>query len=1163
MFESKLAGVLNQVLGSYVHGISTDDLKVAVFKGDVVLTNMRLKVEALNALGLPFRVRSGVVGRLTLRVPWRALGKSPVMVLIEDVHVVAGFADAGEAGGRNGDDEPAAAEARADAARAEETRALVDAGETAWLAGGDAEISVPAANDAVAAQSAASTSGSGDGYFAGMLDTILGNLEVTVHRIHLRLEGELGDVSAAASAPRDRFALGMTLESMELHTVDAEGAPAFSTKGLAERMRKSATLTRLAVYFDVGAESLKPPDAASWDEVAPDALAKIMAAGVSSSERDAARNGEASRALIARAEAQVRERAYVLAPVSASALYERRGARDAFDAAVPAQRVFLRVDAIETRVASSHLRVAFETAARLERDARRAPHAHVRPKASVTQAPREWWAFARAAVTLERRRKGKVTAVPLRLDRVVEAMRARRAYVEAYAAYVRGAWRERPKARARAKQGWFSRRSDDPSAAKRWPPPLAVGAAPELDAIERKLPANVCVLFRALAHAQVRRELGDADVSTGGEEERASETSGGGWMSGWFGSKNGVGAGVGASGSGSGPAEAGESGNVETEMSEEDWSNLQRVFDVEGHAEVAVAASASAVDDGVASEFSVAVGTASVAFVDDEIVSDDAPEPLGARTKHVEVLRAGLVGFVAGSRTFGGARADHRAAVDAMDVDMSGAKMVRVAGEDSNGAAAADAAFAATRGSAAAAHVAERLWRDDEDDVFYDDDAYDADGAPVAASKALRLKFLNAPLGDCAPDVDLGVTLAPAHVVALRAPVDRLVETLSRHKPAQLAEQEEMLRRAVTESASRTAAAARERLAASLADRPEVNVSVVVHAPRVAAPSFRFAAGDDEADADAATVILDLGRFQLDSCGALELGATPETAKLFNAFKIRVSDVSASVASGRWDPSRAWTVETFDDVAPVIPAFGARATALQALAPVSGRAGLEVTFDADAVRVALSPHRVAQLLSVVANVSATAPAPAGRPAAALDDASVADDDSLIGEEDPEELIGWTMCQILVVSFGRLRWSSCRARVREDAGVPSLEFYGVGPAQSRRVAAPLPLAGGGALRVSREAAAREHAVAVCADAAAVDAASFATKRRGRSEDASGRLRGLVERPPAQGRVVLIGLDSDELAERFRERVNSAARASARSAVPAAAAAGGSGGAPVDG
>ena len=185
MFESKLAGVLNRLLGSYVHGISTDDLKVAVFKGDVVLTNMRLKVEALNALGLPFRVRSGVVGRLTLRVPWRALGKSPVTVLVEDLHVVAGFADASEAGGRTGADEPAAAEARADAARAEAIRERVDAGETAWLAGGDESVSVSTADDADGASSAVSGSGSGDGYFAGLLDTILGNLEVTVRRIHL------------------------------------------------------------------------------------------------------------------------------------------------------------------------------------------------------------------------------------------------------------------------------------------------------------------------------------------------------------------------------------------------------------------------------------------------------------------------------------------------------------------------------------------------------------------------------------------------------------------------------------------------------------------------------------------------------------------------------------------------------------------------------------------------------------------------------------------------------------------------------------------------------------------------------------------------------------------------------------------------------------------
>ena len=94
--------MLNGVLGEYVHGISTRDLNVAVFKGDIVLKGMRLKVEALNALGLPFRVLSGVVGKLTLQIPWRALGKQAVVVRIEELYVVAGFAEPGRRAHRRG-----------------------------------------------------------------------------------------------------------------------------------------------------------------------------------------------------------------------------------------------------------------------------------------------------------------------------------------------------------------------------------------------------------------------------------------------------------------------------------------------------------------------------------------------------------------------------------------------------------------------------------------------------------------------------------------------------------------------------------------------------------------------------------------------------------------------------------------------------------------------------------------------------------------------------------------------------------------------------------------------------------------------------------------------------------------------------------------------------
>ena len=324
---------------------------------------------------------------------------------------------------------------------------------------------------------------------------------------------------------------------------------------------------------------------------------------------------------------------------------------------------------------------------------------------------------------------------------------------------------------------------------------------------------------------------------------------------------------------------------------------------------------------------------------------------------------------------------------------------------------------------------------------------------------------------------------------------------------------------------------------------------MVVHAPRVAAPSFRRGGRRRSArrrrDGDPRP-----GPFPAGQLRRLELGASPETAKLFNAFKIRVSDVSASVASGRWDPRAPGPWKPSTTSRPVYPPSARAPPRLQALAPVSGRAGLEVTFDADAVRVALSPR--ASRSSCPSSPMSQRRLRRRRVGWRRGTTGAPDDDSLIEEEDPEELIGWTMCQILVVSFGRLRWSSCAARVREDAGVPSLEFYGVGPAQSRRVAAPLPLAGGGALRVSRETrGVAEHAMG----RAGSTAARWTPRRSRRNGEDAARTRtppvvsaDSSRGPRRRAAWCLVGLDSDELAERFRERVNSAARASARSAVP---------------
>ena len=68
MFESQLAYYLNRYIGNYVQGLDPSALKISVFKGDVVLRNLKLKPEALADLELPITVKAGLLGQLTLKV---------------------------------------------------------------------------------------------------------------------------------------------------------------------------------------------------------------------------------------------------------------------------------------------------------------------------------------------------------------------------------------------------------------------------------------------------------------------------------------------------------------------------------------------------------------------------------------------------------------------------------------------------------------------------------------------------------------------------------------------------------------------------------------------------------------------------------------------------------------------------------------------------------------------------------------------------------------------------------------------------------------------------------------------------------------------------------------------------------------------------------------
>ena len=809
MFEGKLTSVLNKLLGEYVHGISAKDISVAVFKGDVVLKNLRLKTEALNALDLPFAVRSGLVGKLSLQIPWRALGKQPVVATIERLYVVAGFAD-----DVDGTDALTVEErtGRWERAKAELRRRTVDEGESKWL---ESAAAADGTNDAAMDKDEDAAKG-GDGWLAGMLDTVLGNLEVNISKIHVRLEGDLAaaakDTSNSSSKP-DCFAAGVTLESLNVNTVDASGTAAFSVGGLAERMRKSAKIARLAVYFDVGAASIKPAGSDRWENVSPDNLVAAMEPGVGS-DANTQTTPEATVCITPNPVAihRATTRQYLLKPVSAQAVYERRGKKEPRDDAnTSAQRIHLRIDLVGATLTSSHLRAVYDTAERIERDARRAPHAHIRPDVAV-QSPggaKIWWRFAFGAVLLrleERRVAGGYVSrsSTFRIDKVVDTMRARRRYVDAY---IDRALVNHP--RPRKKNAASKSKSGD--SGPRWPPRLTIGDVPVVDEVERTYPSHVCVLFRALAHQQARRRgvIKDAD--------EVPENGGAiGFLRGMFGSSKNKSNGGESVLDVKGTDQSSESSDGE--MSEDDWASLNRVFDLEGHVDAAfdatnsLSAASDSFFDPLQTEASVRIGSVSLQLYDDEIKVKVGHDTSGSSPTYEpmkEVLHASLTGLIAGARTYASGGTDARLRMRAVHLDVGGSKILRAAGSRSvsfdDWKISDDVA-----GSVTARAVADALWDDDDDDDRFEDadgigsagDGSDSEGDESAKPpEALSVRFeklsnkLSRSDGDDdasrrpRPDIRVGVVLAPAYVTLLRAPVEALTKTLSRHKPAQLAEQ--------------------------------------------------------------------------------------------------------------------------------------------------------------------------------------------------------------------------------------------------------------------------------------------------------------------------------------------------------------------------------------
>ena len=70
---------------------------MAVWSGQVTLTDLKLRREACYALGLPFSIKAGYIEHVELSIPWNKLGSEPVVLTMDGVYLVAGPLDEGAA----------------------------------------------------------------------------------------------------------------------------------------------------------------------------------------------------------------------------------------------------------------------------------------------------------------------------------------------------------------------------------------------------------------------------------------------------------------------------------------------------------------------------------------------------------------------------------------------------------------------------------------------------------------------------------------------------------------------------------------------------------------------------------------------------------------------------------------------------------------------------------------------------------------------------------------------------------------------------------------------------------------------------------------------------------------------------------------------------------
>ncbi|PKA57778.1 hypothetical protein AXF42_Ash015155 [Apostasia shenzhenica] len=386
MFEAHVLYLLRKYLDEYVEGLSIEALRISVWKGDVLLKDLRLKPDALNSLKLPVAVKAGFVGTITLKVPWKSLGKEPVVVVIDRVFVLAEPVPDGQT------------------LKDQDREKLFDSKLQQIEDAESAIIEATIRNDKSGAVP------SGNSWLGSLVATIIGNLKVTISNVHIRYEDSV-------SNPGHPFCSGITLSKLAAVTTDEEGNETFDTSGALDKLRKSLQLERLAMYHDSDCAPWTLDK--RWEDLSPALWAEMFEDGICEL------TGDRTASLWAK------NRRYLVSPINGVLKYHRLGKQERNNPQIPFEKASFVLSDVSLTVSEAQYYDGIKLLEAVSRFKTCVEVSHLRPVVPVFEDPHAWWRYGMLASLQQ-----KKLCYWFSWERIKHLCQLRRRYVQMYAAFL-------------------------------------------------------------------------------------------------------------------------------------------------------------------------------------------------------------------------------------------------------------------------------------------------------------------------------------------------------------------------------------------------------------------------------------------------------------------------------------------------------------------------------------------------------------------------------------------------------------------------------------------------------------------------------------------------------------------------------------------------------